>query len=228
MEARACDRREGRLPRARVGAGHRPGRLRQLRGGGFRGEAALEAAGAHLAPLERALRRRRHVAALRMHVRGPGRHLRVDRALAARARARQRHGGWPARSRGGHRVAPLLAVPRPLPHGKPLLQPQLGQREGLRGERRGVPEEEPPRAGAPGRLPRRAERAAARRVRPPERRIAGARRPAHAGGARRGPRRDARAALGSVRRRALDEVPLGQARRGDGRRARLHGGVFCQ
>ena len=113
MEARARGRREGRLPRARVGAGHRPGRLRQLRGGGLRGEAAPEAAGAHPAPLERALRRRRHVAALRMHVRGPGRHLRVDRALAARARARQRYRSRPARPRGGHRVAPLLAVPRP-------------------------------------------------------------------------------------------------------------------
>ena len=48
------------------------------------------------APLERALRRRRHVPARRVHVRGAGRRLRVDRAGAPRARPRQRHRGRPA------------------------------------------------------------------------------------------------------------------------------------
>ncbi len=57
------------------------------------GEAAPEAPRRLPAPLERALRRRRHVPARRVHVRGAGWRLRVDRAGAPRARARQRHRG---------------------------------------------------------------------------------------------------------------------------------------
>ena len=56
---------------------------------------------------------------------------------AARARPRQRHRGGAPGPRGGDRVAPVLAVPRPLPRGEPLLQPLLRQREGRRGERGG-------------------------------------------------------------------------------------------
>lgn len=143
----------------------------------------------------------------------------MDRARPARARARRRHRGGRARARRGGRVAPVLAVPRPLQDGQPLPRTMLRQREGVGRERRRVHPPQPARAQ--GRLARRAQRPAAGGLRPPELPLARPWRAPHARGALRGPRRHALAAPRPLRRRALGQVPRRQAPSGDRRRPRL-------
>ena len=120
-------------------------------------------------------------------------------------------------------VAPVLAVPRALPGGKPLLQPLFGQREGFRGERRGVPQAQPLGAGALRGLRRGTERPSACGLRSPER---GGARPRRAGdqrGACRGHRINARPARRPLRCRALGKRACGQARHRHRGRTRLSG-----
>ena len=159
-----------RLPRARVGARHRAGGLRQLRGGGRRGEAAPQAARRMPSALQRALRRRpacpsapsacaRAAEVFRdgsdaprassCSTTPPG----EAAACAARSRSHSCSRCFRAHYRMGSRCNPYSGNER------------VGR------ERRGLHQEKPARA-RPGRLDRRAERAAPGWMRQAERRLA--------------------------------------------------------
>ncbi len=213
-----------RLPGARVGAGSRPGRLRQLPLRDRRGRARHEAARSHPAPFQRALLQGDVLRALGVPLRRAAPHLRVDRPGPGAARAGQRDRGGEDGARAGHRVRPVLPVQGPLPMREPLPQPLFGQREGLGGERRGVPEAQPPGAAALRRLPGRAQRDAPRGLRAGERRRALPRRQADRRGASRGPLVHAGPSGGRVRLREVGQGQVGQARlRGGLRQPLLRG-----
>lgn len=144
------------LPGAGVAGRHLPGRLRQLPRGRRGGAPRPEAARLHAAALQRQAVRGDEVAEGRVPVRRARRGVRPLGPRAAGGGARQRHRGRQDGPRGGGRVEAVLPVQGALPLREPLLQPLLGQREGLRRERGGVPAPQPPRPGPLVRLDGRA------------------------------------------------------------------------
>lgn len=203
---------EGRVPRARVGAGHGAGRLRELPGDGRGTHGRPEAPGGDAAALQRPLLRRPAVREGRGLLPGPEGGLRADRARAAPARARQRHRGRQDGVRQGHGVEALLPVPGALPLREPLLQPLLREREGVGGERRGLPAPQPPRPGPRGGLAGRAQREARVRLRPHQRRSEEQGGQEDRGGAPGGSRGHAGAARHAVRRGQVGARARRQAR----------------
>ncbi len=143
---------------------------------------------------------------------GPAHDLRADRAPAAPARARQRHRGGADAVRQGHGVRTLLAVPGPPPLRGPPPRPVLRQREGVGGERRRVPEAQPPRARARGVAAGRAQWHAQGRLRQDERAGAEQGWEACRGGVPGGPRGHAGAAGSRLRRGRVGQREGGQAR----------------
>lgn len=225
MEGRARARLPPRrLPRARLGARHGAGGLRELPLRGSRRPAGHEAARGDAAALQRPLLRRDVLGAARVPVRRAARRVRADRPGAGAHRPGQRHRGGQDGARRGDRVRAVLAVPGPLPLREPPLQPLFRQREGLRGERRRAPAPQPARPGAVRRLAGGAQRDAAPGLRAGQRVVEMPGRQGRGRGARRGPGGHDGAAGRPVRRgqvgggRALPARP--GASRGTARRER--------
>lgn len=197
VEARPLGRRGRGLPGAGVGAGHLPGGLRQLprrrRGRG----ACPQAAGGDASPLQRQAVRRPEVAEVGVPVRGARGGLLALGPRPEGAGPGQRDRGGQDGPRRGDGVRAVLPVQGALPRRVEVLQPILGQREGVGGERGRLPEAQPPRAGAQGRVARRAERPAGGGVRAPERRGEVPRAPRRASTRRAGPRCASSRAAGS-------------------------------
>lgn len=157
--------RERRLPGARLGAGHRAGRLRQLQVRGRREGPGRQAPRRRAAALQRPLLHGDAVAALRAPVRRAARGARVDREGAFRARAGQRDRSRQDGPRRGDGVPAVLPVQDALQVREQVLQPLLRQREGLGRERGRVPAAQPPGARAPRLDDGRAQRRPSRRLR---------------------------------------------------------------
>ena len=142
------------VPRPRLGARHRPGRLR--RGGLLRDGRAQ--APRLLRPVLPLLQRRRR-AGLRLGERrvrlpGPEEHIRVRLRRPHPHRLRQRHRRRAPRLRKGQHHRDLLGLRRPLRIRLPLLQPRLGAREVQRRAQGGLHTRQPVRAPAARHLPR--------------------------------------------------------------------------
>ena len=164
VEARA-GRGSGRGLPGRVGSGHLPGGLRQLprrrRGRG----AGPQAAGGDPSPLQRRAVLRAEVSEVGVSVRGARGGLLALGPRPEGAGPGQRDRGGRDGPRRGDGVRAVLPVQGALPRRVEVPRPLLGQREGVGGERGRLPEAQPPRAGAQGRVARRAERPAGGGVR---------------------------------------------------------------
>lgn len=145
-----------------------------------------------------------------MLLRGARRDIRGGRARAAPRRARQCHRGGADALRQGDGVQALLPAQGPLPLRGQVLQPRFRKREGIGGERRGVPAPQPPRPRALRAEPRCAELDAALRLQEGQRHGEEQAARTRAQGLRRGPRGDDGPSGRALRLREMGACPLGQ------------------